>query len=97
VKRKKCAQKEFDRADIVRDVRYNVLPMSQAAHHQYIRGDSHFSSFGEYASKSRFANYLPTLGLAGWPYTQGIPRGRSRCNQPGRGLILQNDSTRTKG
>jgi hypothetical protein len=32
VKRKKCAQKEFDRADIVRDVRYNVLPMSQAAH-----------------------------------------------------------------
>jgi hypothetical protein len=31
VKRKKCAQKEFDRADIVRDVRYNVLPMSQAA------------------------------------------------------------------
>jgi hypothetical protein len=35
VKRKKCAQKEFDRADIVRDVRYNVLPMSQAAHSKY--------------------------------------------------------------
>ena len=31
VKRKKCVQKEFDRADIVRDVRYNVLPMSQVA------------------------------------------------------------------
>jgi hypothetical protein len=61
VKRKKCAQKEFDRADIVRDVRYNVLPMSQAAHHQYIRGDSHFLLPGDLSSKNRFANYLPKV------------------------------------
>jgi hypothetical protein len=28
--------------------------------------------FGECLSKNEFANYLPTLGLAGWHYTQGI-------------------------
>jgi hypothetical protein len=33
-----------------------------------------FSLFpsGEYFSKNQFANYLPTLGLAGWHYTRGV-------------------------
>src|SRR5216683_2603372 len=37
-----------------------------------MRGYSHFSPSGEYLSKNQFANYLPTLRLAGWHYTQGI-------------------------
>jgi hypothetical protein len=43
------------------------------SNHQYIRdirGHSH--PFGEYLSKNQFANYLPTLGLARWHYTQGV-------------------------
>jgi hypothetical protein len=31
-----------------------------------------FFPLGEYLSKEQFANYLPTLGLAGWHYTQGV-------------------------
>ena len=30
------------------------------------------SPFGEYLSKNQFANYLPTLRLAGWHYTRGV-------------------------
>jgi len=37
-----------------------------------MRGYSHFSPFGKYLSKEPFANYLPTLGLAGWHQTQGV-------------------------
>jgi hypothetical protein len=37
------------------------------------KGDySHFSPLGEYLSKTQFANYLPTLGLAEWHYTQSV-------------------------
>jgi hypothetical protein len=31
-------------------------------------------------SKNQFANYLPTLRLAGWPHTQGILRQRNSHN-----------------
>jgi len=32
--------------------------------------------FGEYLSKEQFANYLPTLRLAGWRYTEGVKTSR---------------------
>ena len=37
-------------------------------------------TLGKYLSKTQFANYLPTLGLAGWHYTQGVktPSGEGR-------------------
>jgi hypothetical protein len=47
---------------------------------QYMRGDSHFSPFGECLLKNQFADYLPTLRLAGWHYSEGvkIPWGEGR-------------------
>jgi len=42
-----------------------------------------FSLFpsGEYLSKNQFANYLPTLGLAGWHYTQGVKTLRVKAER----------------
>ena len=35
----------------------------------------------EYLSKSLFANYLPTLGLAGWHYTQCVKTLRVKAER----------------
>jgi len=50
--------------------------MSRVAHTSKYVAILTFPLFGNTSQKNQFANYLPTLGLAGQHYTQGDKRQR---------------------